>query len=93
MTITAAQLAVTVTAESDRKCTTAKIFRHYRLQSPCGLLSGHELSGISASGSGERGEYRNIYRYSQSNGRHVDVTENYDVTLSSNLTITSPNWL
>ncbi len=83
LTITAAQIAVSVTANSDSRVYTGSEQTLTGYGSPVGLLSGHVLSGISASGSGTNvGSYPVTFTGTPviMDGP-VDVTENYDVTL------------
>ncbi len=91
LTITAAQIAVSVTANSDSRVYTGSEQTITGYEAPVGLLSGHVLSGISASGSGTNvGSYPVTFTGTPviMDGL-VDVTENYDVTLiPGSLTIT-----
>ncbi len=90
-TVTITAKSVTVTAESDTKVYNGDVQTVTGYKAPVGLLSGHELSGISASGSGKNvGEYPVTFTGTPviMDGI-VDVTENYDVTLvEGKLTIT-----
>ncbi len=89
--INPAQIAVTVTANSDTKVYNGDVQTVSGYQAPVGLLSGHTLSGIIARGSGKNvGTYPVTFTGTPviMDGT-VDVTENYVVTLvQGNLTIT-----
>jgi hypothetical protein len=89
--ITAAQLEVTVTANSDTKVYNGSEQEVTGYSDPVGLLEGHVLSGITASGSGTNaGNYPVTFTGTPviMDGE-VDVTANYLVTLiPGNLEIT-----
>ncbi|WP_312832786.1 S-layer homology domain-containing protein, partial [Sedimentibacter saalensis] len=93
LTITKASLAVSVTANSDSKVYTGSEQTVTGYQTPVGLLAGHTLSGITASGSGTNvGTYPVTFTGTPviKDGNDVDVTENYAVTLNpGTLTITT----